>query len=143
MRIHRRQVQRTDQDKDRQRGAVTVWVALIALAVLASVLLVVDGGARMRAATQADTYAAEAARAASIAVTPRSAGASADARAATQAAQAFLADAGVKGTVRVSGPAAVMVTVAVTAQGPISGATFTVNRTATAILRVGVEGGQR
>jgi len=143
MRIHRRQVQRTGQDKDRQRGAITVWVALIALAVLASVLLVVDGGARMRAATQADTYAAEAARAATIAVTPRSAGAAADARAATQAAQTYLAAAEVNGTVTISGPAAVMVTVAVTARGPISGAAFTVSRTATAILRVGVEGAQR
>lgn len=125
------------------RGAVTVWVALITLAVLASVLLVVDGGARMRAATQADTYAAEAARAATIAVTPRSAGASADARAATQAAQSYLAAAGVTGTVKILGPAVVTVTVAVAGRGPISGASFTVTRTATALLQVGVEGGER
>lgn len=131
------------RDGDAQRGAVTVWVALIAIAVLASVLLVVDGGARMRAATQADTYAAEAARAATIAVTPRSSGASADARAATQAAQAYLAAAGVSGTVKIIGPAVVTVTVAVPGRGPISGASFTMTRTATALLQVGVEGGQR
>ena len=132
-----------EQSGDPQRGAVTVWVTLITLAVMASVLLVVDGGARMRAATQADTYAAEAARAATIAVTPRSAGPSADARAATQAAQAYLAAAGVTGTVTVVGPAAVLVTVQVPGRGPISGASFTVTRTATAVLQVGVERGQR
>lgn len=131
------------REDDAQRGAVTVWVALIAIAVLASILLVVDGGARMRAATQADTYAAEAARAATIAVTPRSAGASADARAATRAAQAYLAAAGVSGTVKIIGPAVVRVTVAVSGRGPISGASFTMSRTATALLQVGVEGGQR
>jgi len=136
-------LRRHGRDDDAQRGAVTVWVALIALAVLASILLVVDGGARMRAATQADTYAAEAARAATIAVTPRSAGASADARAATQAAQAYLAAAGVSGTVKIIGPAAVTVTVVVPGHGPISGAGFTVTRTATALLQIGVEGGQR
>lgn len=125
------------------RGAVTVWIALISLAVLGSVLLVVDGGARMRAATKADTYAAEAARAASIAVTPRSAGQTADARAATKAAQAYLASAGVGGTVTIAGPAAVVVTVTVPGRGPISGGAFSVTRSATALLQVGVEGGQR
>ena len=126
-----------------ERGAVTVWVAMITLAVLASVLLVVDGGERMQAATRADTYAAEAARAASIAVTPRSAGAGADARTATQAAQTYLAKAGVSGTVKIVGPAVIAVTVDVTGRGPISGVSFTMTRTATAILQVGVERGQR
>lgn len=127
---------------DRERGSVVLWVAITTPALLLMVLLVVDGGAKMKAGQQADTYASEAARAATIGIGPRPAGGSVDARAAVTAANAYLAQAGVSGIAKVTGPATVTVTVTVTRTGPISGVSFTVTRTATAQLLIGVETGQ-
>ena len=111
---------RRESDR-RDRGSVVLWVAITTPALLLTVMLIVDGAAKIRAAEQADTYAGEAARAAAIAVGPRPAGAATDARAASSAATAFLDRAGVTGTVKISGPAAVTVTVQVTTIAPISG----------------------
>jgi Flp pilus assembly protein TadG len=122
------------------RGSVTVLVALIAVAILATLTLVVDGGARIRAATQADTVAAEAARAAALAYAPHPGRGSADL--AAQAARRYLNAADATGTVTVTGPARITITVQVTRRGPLSGASFTVSRTATAQLRTGVETGE-
>jgi len=128
--------------EDGERGSVVLWVAITTPALLLLVMLIVDGGAKMKAAEQADTYAAEAARTATIAIGPRPAGGIVDSRAAAQAANAYLASAGVTGSVRVTGPTTVTVTVTVQRAGPVSGATFTITRTATARLLVGVETGE-
>ena len=128
--------------RDRERGSVVVWVAITTPALLLMVLLVVDGGARMKAGEQADSYAWEAARAATIGIGPRPAGGSVDARAAVTAANAYLRTAGVRGAATVTGPATVTVRVSVTRTGPISGVRFTITRTAAARLLVGVETGQ-
>ncbi len=119
-----------------------LWVAVTTPALLLTVMLIVDGSAKLECAEQADTYAAEAARAAVIAVGPRPAGGTVDARAAVAAADAYLASTGATGTVTVTGPATVAVTVRVSVVGPISGAAFTATRTATAQLLVGVSTGQ-
>jgi hypothetical protein len=105
-------------------------------------MLVVDGGAKIKAAEQADTYSAEAARAAVLAIGPRPTGGQIDVHAAVAAANSYLASAGVAGSVTVTGPAQVQVTATVSRTAPISGATFTVSRTATARLLVGVDSGQ-
>jgi Flp pilus assembly protein TadG len=126
---------------DSERGSVSVWVAITTPALLLMLLLVVDGGAKMKAGEQADANAAEAARAATIGIGPRPAGGTADARAAVAAADAYLSRAGVRGTATVTGPVTVTVRVTVTRTGPISGARFTVTRTATAQLLIGVETG--
>lgn len=128
--------------REHERGSVVLWVAITTPALLLMVLLVVDGGAKMKAGEQADTYASEAARAATIGIGPRPAGRSVDARAAVTSANAYLTKAGVRGTATLTGPATVTVSVTVTRTGPISGVSFTVTRTATARLLVGVETGQ-
>jgi Flp pilus assembly protein TadG len=127
---------------EHERGSVVLWVAITTPALLLMVLLVVDGGAKMKAGEQADTYASEAARAATIGIGPRPAGGSVDARAAVTSANVYLTKAGVRGTATLTGPATVTVSVTVTRTGPISGVSFTVTRTATARLLVGVETGQ-
>lgn len=116
-------------------------VAAMVLIVVAVVTMLVDGGARLRATTQADTYAAEGARAAAIAIGPSPQGGQADVAAAVAGANTYLSRAGVSGTVTVTGPARVTVTVTVTASGPITGMTFSVTRAHTAQLQVGVETG--
>lgn len=55
-------------DQDRDRGAVSLMVAVLAVGLLLIAALVVDGGGRMRAAQRMDTLAAEAARAAGQAI---------------------------------------------------------------------------
>lgn len=122
----------------RDRGSVSVWVAASFVAILAVVGLVADGGAKIRAGERADLVAGEAARAASYA-----AGGDDRARtaAAVTAARALLSQSGVAGTVTVAGPGQITVTAQATAAGPISGHTYTVTRTATAQLLIGVRTG--
>jgi hypothetical protein len=133
----------TGPNPSADRGSVSLWVAVMAVAVLAALVLVVDGGAKIRAASRADIAAAEAARAAVIAAGPRVAvGATGD-RLAVAAAKAYLAKAGVKGSVVILGPGTVQVRVQATDTGPISGHTFTMTRTAVAELLIGVENGVR
>ena len=124
------------------RGSVLVWLLGCAAVAGALLTLVFDGGAKIKAGEQASTYSAEAARAASVAVGPSTTDAAADVPGAIRAAKAYLAAAGVPGTVTVTGPATVTVTATVSRAAPISGVTFTITRTATARLLVGVEQGE-
>jgi len=122
----------------RDRGSVSLWVAATFVAVLAVVGLVADGGAKIRAGERADLAAAEVARAASYA-----SGGDDRARtgAAVTAAQTILSRSGVVGSVTIVGPGRIDVTAQASAAGPISGYTYTVSRTATAQLLVGVRTG--
>jgi hypothetical protein len=126
-----------------ERGSVSLWVAVMAAAVLITLVLIVDGGAKIRAGNRADIAAAEAARAAVIAAGPRPAGNGAEARLAVAAAKAYLTKAGVQGSAVILGPGRVQVRVRATDRGPISGHTFTVTRTAVAALLIGVEKGEQ
>jgi hypothetical protein len=127
--------------QDAERGSVLVWFVLTAPVLLLLAVLVFDGGAKMKAGEQAGFYSGEAARAATVAVGPHGQG-TADTRAAQAAANAYLSAAGVHGVTRVTGPSTVTVTVTVTRRGPISGVSFSVTRTATARLLVGVKSGE-
>jgi stage V sporulation protein SpoVS len=126
-----------------ERGSVSLWVAVMAAAVLVTLVLIVDGGAKIRAGTRADSAATEAARAAVLAAGPRPAGTGAQARLAVAAAKSYLAKDGVSGSAVILGPGRVQVAVQASERGPISGHTFTVTRTAVAALLVGVEKGER
>jgi hypothetical protein len=88
-----------------ERGSVTVFVSVAAVALMLMAGLVVDGGAKVRAIQRADAVAAEAARAAGQAIVladavvgnpPR-----ADLVAAVRAAETYLAAQGVAGNVEV------------------------------------------
>ena len=125
------------------RGSVALWVAVMAAAVLVTLVLIVDGGAKIRAGDRADIAATEAARAAVLAVGPRPSGSGMQARLAVAAAKAYLAKDGVQGTAVILGPGRVQVAVQATERGPISGYPFTVTRTAVAALLVGVETGEQ
>jgi len=127
---------------DAERGSVLIWFVITAPVLLLMAMLVVDGGAKIKAGEQASNYSAEAARTATIAVGPSPASRMIDTRAAVEAAKAYLSAAGVQGTVTVTGPATVKVTVTVDRTAPVSGVTFSITRTATARLLVGVETGQ-
>jgi Flp pilus assembly protein TadG len=126
----------------RDDGTVTVIAALAGLALLLMVGLVVDGGGRLRAVGRADRIAGEAARAAVEAADTRQATLALDRHAAVLAAQAYLRTAGVSGTVAVTGPRTVRVTVAVSGSDLILGVAgagpYTVTGTAEATLSVGV-----
>jgi hypothetical protein len=125
------------------RGSVALWMAVMAAAVLVTLVLIVDGGAKIRAGNRADIAAAEAARAAVIAAGPPPAGSGAEARLAVGAAKSYLAKAGVQGSAVILGPGRVRVVVQASDRGPISGHTFTVTRTAVAELLLGVETGEK
>jgi Flp pilus assembly protein TadG len=133
----------TRSDRGADRGSVSLWVAVMAVAVLLTLVLIVDGGAKIRAGNRADIAAAEAARAAVIAAGPRPAGTSAQAFLAVAAVKAYLAKAGVQGSAVILGPGRVQVRVQASDRGPISGHTFTVTRTAVAALLIGVEKGEQ
>ncbi len=133
----------TKPNRDADRGSVSLWVALMAVAVLFTLVLIVDGGAKIRAGNRADIAAAEGARAAVLAAGPRPVGNSSESRLAAAAAKAYLAKAGMQGSAVILGPARVQVTVRATERGPISGHMFTVTRTAVAALLVGVEKGEQ
>jgi len=140
----------------RDEGSITLWVAVTFAAVLAVAALVADGGARIRAGERADIVAGEAARAASYAtgpdaVTRTAAGEAARAAsyatgpdavtrtaAASTAARGILSRSGLSGTVAVVGPGKVDIAVQASANGPITGYTYTVTRNATAQLLLGV-----
>ncbi len=92
--------------KRNQRGSMSLFAVVVVVAMIVIVGLVVDGGARLHAAQQADDVAREAARAAGQAVQSGSAvrgtAVMTDAAAARQAARAYLAAAGVNGSVSVT-----------------------------------------
>ena len=91
----------------RDRGSVTLFLLVAALAMLLAVGLVVDGGGKLLTARQARAAAAEAARAAGQAVAPAGAVQGGQARpspsAAVAAGRHYLAAAGVPGTVTITG----------------------------------------
>ncbi len=91
---------------DGEAGSVTLFLAITVVGLLVLAGLIVDGGAKVRAAQRADRVAAEAARAAGQAldvVAVLDAGSvRVDRRAAVVAAQQYLADAGVDGAVTVT-----------------------------------------
>ena len=95
--------------RDDDRGAITLFVVVITLALLAAVGLVVDGGGKVRALQRADEAAREAARAGSqmldVPSAVRGNGVRIDPAAAARAARAYLDAAGVDGTVTVQGNA--------------------------------------
>lgn len=125
-----------------ERGSVAVLFCFIVLIAGALVTALVDAGTAIQAATRADTYAAEAARAASIAVGPVPTGGSADTQLAVTAARSYLDQAGATGRVIVLGPGIVEVSVTVTASTPLLGIPVTQTRRHTAQLQVGVERGE-
>lgn len=125
-----------------QRGSVTVLFCFIVLIGGVLVTALIDAGTAIQAASRADTYAAEAARAASIAVGPVPTGGSADAQLAATAARAYLDQTGATGTVSVLGPGVVEVSVTVTASTPLLHIGVSQTRVHTAQLQVGVTHGE-
>lgn len=100
LRLRLRRAGRTDL------GAVTMLVVIVTSGLLAVAGLVYDGSQKMRAARAATTSAAEAARAATQALTPAAITgrpSDVDASAGARAGRAYLAAAGVNGTVSVFG----------------------------------------
>ena len=127
---------------DQDRGSVAVLFCFIVLIAGVLVTGLVDAGTAIQAANRADTYSAEAARAASIAVGPVPTGGSADVQRATAAARSYLQQSGAGGTVTVLGPGVVEVTVTVTASTPLLGLSISQTRAHTATLQVGVTRGE-
>ena len=123
-------------------GSVAVLFTFIVLIAGTLVAFLVDAGAQIQAANRADTYSAEAARAATIAVGPIPTGEPSDTAAAATAARAYLDQAGARGTVTITGPATVEVSVTVTDATPMLGISVSQTRTHTAQLLVGVTTGQ-
>ena len=78
---------RTRPHPSAERGSVALWVAVMAAAVILTLVLIVDGGAKIRAGNRADIAATEAARAAVLAVGPRGSGSGMQARLAVAAVQ--------------------------------------------------------
>ena len=95
-----------------------------------------------RSRSRADTSAAEAARAASIAIGPVPTGGSTDAQLAATAARSYLDQAGATGTVIITGPGIVEVSVTVTDSTPMLGIPVSQTRAHTAQLLVGVTSGE-
>ena len=90
----------------RDHGAITMIVVVTMTGLLAMAGLVYDGSLKMRAARAATTSAAEAARAATQALTPAAITgrtSDVDASSGLQAGRAYLASAGVAGTVSIAG----------------------------------------
>ena len=125
-----------------ERGSVAVLFCFIVLISGVLVTALVDAGTAIQAANRADTYSAEAARAASIAVGPVPTGGSTDAQLAATAARSYLDQAGATGTVTVLGPGVVEVRVTVTDSTPLLGVPVSQTRVHTAQLQVGVTSGE-
>jgi hypothetical protein len=131
-----------------EAGSVSLFGAIVAVALLVATGLAVDGGAKVRATQQADTYAEEAARAGGQAIEPAPAIQGEELRLdrarAASAAQAHLDAAGVPGTARLTGTATLRVEVTITRPtvflGLIGINTVTAHGRATARLVRGVTG---
>jgi Flp pilus assembly protein TadG len=97
----------TRRRERRDKGSISLFMVVIAVTLLAAVGLVVDGGIKVRALQRADETAREAARAGSqmldVPAAVRGDAVAIDPAGAARAARAYLAAAGVDGTVRVSG----------------------------------------
>lgn len=120
-------------------GSVTVLVAVVVPALLLVVALVVDGSGQLRTISRADAIAAEAARAAQTAIDTRGETIVVDTASAATVARSYLAQAGHHGTVTITGPDTVQVTVTVSQEAVfgLGGPTHTATGTATAQLGVG------
>jgi hypothetical protein len=98
-------MRRPSSEEASDRGAVTLFVAIAVVGLLALAGLVVDGGAKVRAVQRADRLAAEAARAAGqavdLTVVLQGGDVGVDRRAALVAAEAHLRASGVAGSARV------------------------------------------
>lgn len=134
-------LRRRDGSPD-DRGSVAVLFCFIVLIAATLVTFLVDAGAQIQAANRADTYAGEAARAASIAVGPVPTGGSADTYAAAAAARSYLTQAGATGVVTIVGPGVVQVSVTVTGTTPMLGLSVSQTREHTAQLQAGVTYGE-
>lgn len=127
---------------DCERGSVSVLFVFIVLTAVTLATFLVDAGTQLQVATRADTYAAEAARAAANALGPVPNQNPQSTAAAVRAAQAYLTAAGVSGRVTVLGPATVQVSVTATATTPVLGLTVSQTRMHTATLLLGVTTGE-
>jgi hypothetical protein len=130
-------------------GAVTLFVAIAMVGLLALAGLVVDGGAKVRAVQRADRVAAEAARAAGQAIdlgaVLEGSDVRVDRRAALAAVESYLRVAGVDGSVRVvDGGAGIVVSTTTSAPtvflGLIGVPSFTVQGSAEVALVHSVRG---
>lgn len=135
--VHIRQTRRRKRLGD--EGAISVMTAVLTAALLLVFALLVDASGKMRATARADTAAAEAARAALSAVDTRSPTVSIDLSTAVNAAHAYLTQTGYPGTVDITGPRTLTVTIAFTQQAAIGllGPSYHITATATAQLSVG------
>lgn len=97
-----------------QGSGFSVLAAGLLLASLLMMGLVIDGGAKASAINRADGIAQEAARAGVQAASLTGAATTVDVNRAVGAAQAYLADAGVTGTVTPAGPDSISVSVTMT-----------------------------
>lgn len=125
------------------RGSVSVAMAIgTALAMLLLAFVTAVHGLN-DAQSRADSYAAEAARAAANAVNTRGTTITIDPADAQTAARHYLAAAGVAGTVTVTGPATVQVTVTVDRPAVMGlfGSTYHATAAQTAVLAVGTRAG--
>ncbi|TDD13165.1 hypothetical protein E1294_42050 [Nonomuraea diastatica] len=137
----------------RERGSVTLFAVILAVAVLTVLGLLVDGGQKLRAGREAAALAEEAARAGAgsldraDAYTRGIADLRINPEQATRAAHVYLAGQKRSGTVRVSGDRSITVTVTVSQPtlmlSMVGISSVAATGTATANLITGVEGPSR
>jgi Flp pilus assembly protein TadG len=138
--------------RDGERGALSLMIVVLFVALIALAGIVVDGGAKLTAYENAEALAQEAARAGATTVDPSSAYGSGsfvvDPGLAVTAARSYLSSAGLRGnTVFVSAIGNRAIEVSVTITEPtkflsvIGVHSFSCTRTATASLVTGVTGG--
>jgi hypothetical protein len=134
------------------RGSITLLVLVFFIALLAAAGLVVDGGAKLRAARQASAVAEEAARAGAGQIDRNRAYARGgrfviDRQAAANAARSYLTNSGNTGSISVTGTQTISVTVTITRPTILLSAIgidhIHVTKTATADLVQGVEAPDR
>jgi hypothetical protein len=110
---------RVARDGDREHGSITLMLLVMFVAMLALAGIVIDGGAKLDQAENANAIAQEAARAGAGMVNQAKALATGtftvDQGQALSAAQQYLTRAGYHGTVAADGPDAIRVTVVVVA----------------------------
>lgn len=121
------------------RGSVSVMMCFIVLIGVALATFLIEAGSTIQAATRADIYAGEAARAAVAAAGPSGTGSASTAAA---AARAYLAAAGATGIVTVLGPGEVDVQVTVATHTTLLGLPVTETAHHTAQLLVGAREGE-
>jgi hypothetical protein len=120
-----------------------VLAAFIVIVAASLGTVLYDASYALKCASQADSYAAEAARAAASAVGPVPTGGGGDATRAAAAASAYLSRTNVSSFhITVTGPATVRVTVTVAGSSPLLHVGVSQTRTHTAVLQVGVERGE-